>query len=62
MCVKMLICGIVSCVTWPKYGDGQARNLVFDANATSLAYVEPDTFRAEGIQYIMDNLVDQYGR
>ncbi|KAH9835521.1 Type-B carboxylesterase lipase family [Teratosphaeria destructans] len=39
---------------WPEYSVG-AENIVWDANATALAYAEPDTFRAEGIRFILDH-------
>ncbi|KAK0890282.1 hypothetical protein LTR91_018840 [Friedmanniomyces endolithicus] len=39
---------------WPEYGMG-AENIVFDANVTELVFAEPDTFRAEGIQWILDH-------
>ncbi|CZR61563.1 related to triacylglycerol lipase V precursor [Phialocephala subalpina] len=50
------------CVEWPKYTLYNPRNIVFDANVTNLAYVEPDTYRAEGIAYISDRLNTVYGR
>ncbi|KAH6668380.1 triacylglycerol lipase [Halenospora varia] len=52
----------VSCVTWPKYTLEDPRNIVFDANVTELAYIEPDTYRAEGISYLSDHLATAYGR
>ncbi|KAK4547273.1 hypothetical protein LTR36_000928 [Oleoguttula mirabilis] len=39
---------------WPVYSEG-AENIVWDANATELAYPEPDTFRQSGIQWILDH-------
>ncbi|KAK5120499.1 hypothetical protein LTR85_006154 [Meristemomyces frigidus] len=39
---------------WPVYSDG-AQNIVWDANATELAYPEPDTFRESGIRWILDH-------
>ena len=53
---------VVSCVYWPEYTLENPRNIVFDVNVTNLAYIEPDTYRAEGIQYISDRFVDVYGR
>ncbi|KAF8856620.1 hypothetical protein BDZ45DRAFT_745234 [Acephala macrosclerotiorum] len=50
------------CIEWPKYTLGNPRNIMFDANVTSLAYVEPDTHRAEGIAYISDRLNTLYCR
>jgi acetylcholinesterase len=39
---------------WPRYGTGSgAQNIVWDANVTS--FVEPDTFRAAGIDLINKN-------
>jgi len=52
----------VGCVNWPKYTVGQPRNIVLDVNVTNLAYVEPDTYRAEGIAFIEKNLKYVYGR
>ena len=40
---------------WPKYSVQDPKNIVWDANATSLAYTEPDTFRKAGIQWILDH-------
>ena len=37
-------------VRWQAYGKDQPVDLVFDANVTS--YMEPDTWRQEGIDYI----------
>ncbi|KAH7412997.1 triacylglycerol lipase [Cadophora sp. MPI-SDFR-AT-0126] len=50
------------CVNWPKYTLDDPKNIVFDANVTNVAYEEPDTYRAEGIAYIMDRLATDYGR
>lgn len=36
--------------------------MVFNANLTDLAAVEEDVYRAEGIQYIIDNLDTVFGR
>lgn len=47
---------------WPVYGTVDGQNYVFDANVTGLSYVEPDLFRAEAIQYWMDNFVTLFGR
>lgn len=35
---------------------------MFDANMTGLAYVEDDTYRAEGIAYISERLNTVYGK
>lgn len=39
-----------STVRWQAYGQGRPVDLVFNANTTS--YMEPDTWRKEGIDYI----------
>jgi triacylglycerol lipase len=47
--------GIAGVPDWPAYdiSDGLgAQDMVFDANVTTLAYPERDTFRAEGIAFI----------
>jgi hypothetical protein len=46
----------VTDVEWPTYTLDDPQNLVFDANVTELVYAEPDTYRAEGIAF----LVSQY--
>ncbi|KAH9932885.1 cholinesterase [Fomitopsis serialis] len=38
---------------WPAYDVGSPLDIVWDANVTGLAWVEPDTFRAEGINTII---------
>lgn len=52
----------VSCVHWPQYSLDNPQNMVFDANVTGLAYIQPDTYRAEGIAYIGSILDSVYGR
>ena len=47
---------------WPVYDSADPENIVFDVNATNLAYIEPDIFRAEGIQYLSDRLDTVFGR
>ncbi|RLN91094.1 hypothetical protein BBJ28_00023526, partial [Nothophytophthora sp. Chile5] len=42
----------VTSVEWPEYTLADPQNIVFDVNVTDLAYVEPDTYRAEGIAYL----------
>ena len=37
---------------WPVYDNDDPRDLVWDADVSILAYVEPDTFRSEGISVI----------
>ncbi|KAI9982269.1 hypothetical protein PInf_008176 [Phytophthora infestans] len=39
-------------IEWPQYSLDDPQNIVFDANVTDLAYIEPDLFRAEAIAYI----------
>jgi len=47
---------------WPVYDntDGYGQEYVFDANVTS--YVEYDTYRAEAIQYMIDNSASLFQR
>jgi len=47
---------------WPTYDntDGYAQEYVFDANVTS--YVEYDTFRAEAIQFMIDESASLFDR
>nr|POE58662.1 lipase 4 [Quercus suber] len=40
---------------WPRYDLADPQDLVWDANVSSLAYPEPDTFRAAGIRWILDH-------
>lgn len=40
---------------WPKYSLENPQNIVFDANVTGVAYAEPDTYRADGIRFILDH-------
>lgn len=46
---------------WPVYSLAAPQNLVWDANATSLAIVEEDSFRKDGIRWILDH-ADDYRR
>lgn len=46
---------------WPKYEEDN-QLIVFNANVTGVAFVEDDIYRAEGIQYMIDNMVSQFGR
>ena len=59
---RLILCNTVSSVDWPVYDLDNPQNIVFDVNATNLAYAEPDIFRAEGIQYISDRLDTVFGR
>ena len=43
---------------WPMYSLDDPQVIVWDANQTSLGYAEPDTFRKEGIQWILDHAKD----
>ena len=49
-------------VHWPAYTAAEPQNIVFDTNATNLAYIEQDYYRAEGIQYMMALFPTVYGR
>lgn len=40
---------------WPKYDTANPLEIVWDANVTSLTYIEEDTYRAEGIRFILDH-------
>jgi carboxylesterase type B len=40
---------------WPKYDTTNPLAIVWDANETSLTYVEKDTYRAKGIKFILDH-------
>lgn len=46
----------VTDVEWPKYSLDNPENLVFDVNVTGLAYSEPDIYRAEAINFLIENL------
>lgn len=41
--------------TWPEYSLDEPQNMVWDANETSLAVAEFDTYRGEGIRWIIDH-------
>lgn len=43
---------------WPVYDVSNPQNIVFDANKTQLAYAEPDTWRQEGIAWILEHAKD----
>jgi hypothetical protein len=36
------------------YDNANPQNIVFDVNVTNLFYAEPDTFREEGIDFIIN--------
>lgn len=40
---------------WPLYNHEKPQNMVWDVNTTNLAYVEDDTWRQSGIQWIIDH-------
>jgi carboxylesterase type B len=44
----------VTALDWPAYTLDDPQVIVFDVNVTELAYVEADTYRAEGIAYIQE--------
>ncbi|KAK2007572.1 carboxylesterase [Colletotrichum eremochloae] len=48
--------GGVSDVTWPAYDVENPEVISFDANLTSLARVQPDTFRTEQMEYLIQKL------
>lgn len=43
---------------WPQYSVDKPQNIVWDANTTALAYTEPDTWRKEGIPWIISHNID----
>jgi hypothetical protein len=51
---------IVSGNHWPIYTSEGPQNMVFDANVTS--HAEPDTYRAGGINYVMELMKARQGR
>jgi hypothetical protein len=51
---------IVPAATWSTYTLDNPQTFVFDANVTS--YAAPDTFRAEGINWMIQNMVTEFGR
>ena len=44
---------IATCTYWPKYSLDNPQNMAFDVNVSSIAYVEPDTYRTEQIEYLI---------
>ncbi|KAK1986730.1 carboxylesterase [Colletotrichum cereale] len=46
----------VSNVTWPAYDPENPEIIGFDANLTSLARVQPDTYRTEQMEYLIQKL------
>lgn len=49
-------------IEWPAYTLDNPQNYVFDVNVTDLVYTEPDIYRAEAINFVIDNLVSVFGR
>lgn len=45
---------------WPKYDIANPLDIVFDANVSS--YAEPDTYRKEGMDLIIEHNYDVYNR
>jgi hypothetical protein len=45
---------------WPVYSVDNPQNIVWDANNTKLGYAEDDTWRKEGIQWILDHAKDYH--
>ncbi|KAH7317097.1 carboxylesterase family protein [Stachybotrys elegans] len=45
-----------ACSKWPQYTLDAPANIVFDANTTKTAFIEPDTYRQEEIDYLIDLL------
>lgn len=41
--------------TWPQYSLDEPQNIVWDANVSTLAFNEPDTWRRQGIRWILDH-------
>lgn len=52
----VIIVTAADALEWPKYSLEDPRNMVFNVNVTNLAYAEPDTFRAKGIKFLIENL------
>lgn len=50
----------VGTADWPVYSVDEPRNIVWDANVTELAYAEPDTWRAAGIEFILAHQLDYH--
>lgn len=46
---------LASTPQWPVYSLDQPQNIVFDANVTGVAATEADTWREEGIRFILDH-------
>jgi carboxylesterase type B len=63
--VRFVTTGVPNGDAWPAYdivsGGGEGKNRVFSVNGTG-SYVETDTYRAEGIEWISENALSVYGR
>lgn len=44
-----------TCLKWPRYQLDNPRNIVFDVNTTQLTYLEPDNYRQEEIEFLLQN-------
>ena len=53
---------VMTDITWPKYILDKPQNLVFDANKTEMVYIEDDTYRAEAINFLIENYEAYWGR
>jgi hypothetical protein len=53
---------VVPAPIWPAYTLDNPQTFFFDANVTNLSYVEPDIYRAEGIQWMIENMYTVFGR
>lgn len=52
-------CVVATCKRWPAYSVDKPKNMAFNVNASSVAYVEPDTYREEQIEYLINKLWEQ---
>lgn len=50
--------GVKGVPSWPVYGDG-AENFVFHADTTGGGYIEADTYRQEGMQFLIDTQAER---
>ncbi|EMT66823.1 Lipase 4 [Fusarium odoratissimum] len=48
-------------VSWPQWTPAEPRNIVFDGNLTSIAYIEKDDWREEAVNMLIDRALD-WGR
>lgn len=54
-------CEVVNPLKWPKYTVDGAQNIVFNTNVPDLAYLQPDTFRAEALEYLSNTVLRNTG-